>query len=96
MDLDELAGYVAAEANHAKDKEARETVAPATQPAEAIGLSRNPLCDAFLRLTTVVLEGPAHHWGMPRRIEYCAVQIGGEYFNVPARVLVNSIMPKRS
>jgi hypothetical protein len=39
---------------------------------------------------------PAHPWGIAKEIEYCTVEIGGSYFNIPARVLANSITPKCS
>ena len=40
-----------------------------------------------------ILRGP-HHWGNIKRLEYTTVQIGNKYFNVPARVLARSIVPK--
>jgi hypothetical protein len=33
----------------------------------------------------------AHAWGNIQGLEYCTVQIGGKYFNIPARVLANSM-----
>ena len=46
--------------------------------------------------TMLTVIRPAHAWGKVKGIEYCTVQIGGKYFNIPARVLANSIKPKRS
>jgi hypothetical protein len=50
----------------------------------------------FNRGTVLTVIRPAHPWGIVKGIEYCTVQIGGKYFNIPAPVLANSIMPKRS
>ena len=50
----------------------------------------------FNRGTELTIVRGSHPWGTAKGIEYCTVQIGSEYFNVPARVLANSIMPKRS
>ena len=50
----------------------------------------------FNRGTVLTVILPAHPWGIVKGIEYCTVQIGGKYFNIPAPVLANSIMPKRS
>ena len=46
--------------------------------------------------TILTIIRDAHPWGIVKGIEYCTVQIGGKYFNIPAQVLANSIMPKRS
>lgn len=46
--------------------------------------------------TVLTITREAHAWGIVKGIEYCTVQIGGQHFNIPARVLENSIRPKRS
>ena len=46
--------------------------------------------------TVLTIIRPAHAWGGVKGIDYCTVQIGGKYFNIPALVLAKSIMPKRS
>ena len=50
----------------------------------------------FNRGTVLTIIRPSHSWGIARGIEYCTVQIGGKYFNIPARILENSITPKRT
>jgi len=52
----------------------------------------------FSRGTVLTIIRPAHAWGNVKGVEYCTVQIGGKYFNIPAPLLQNSItpMPKRS
>jgi len=45
--------------------------------------------------TLLTIIRPAHAWGNVKGLEYCTVQIGGKYFNIPALVLAKSIMPKR-
>jgi hypothetical protein len=50
----------------------------------------------FNRGTELTIIRPAHPWGIAKKIEYCTVEIGGSYFNIPARVLANSITPKCS
>jgi len=50
----------------------------------------------FARGTAFTLIRPAHSWGNVKGLQYCTVQIGGKYFNIPARVLANSMSPKRS
>ena len=51
---------------------------------------------SFNRGTVLTIIRGSHHWGTAKGIEYCTVEINGKYFNIPARVLANSIMPKRS
>lgn len=46
--------------------------------------------------TVLTIIRPAHLWGNVKGLEYCTVQIGGKYFNILARVLQESIIPKRS
>jgi hypothetical protein len=46
--------------------------------------------------TVLTVIRPAHPWGKVKGLEYCTVQIGGKYFNIPARVLAGSISPKGS
>jgi hypothetical protein len=48
----------------------------------------------FNRGTVLTIIRPAHAWGNTKGIEYCTVQIGGNHFNIPARVLALSIRPK--
>jgi hypothetical protein len=50
----------------------------------------------FDRGTLLTIIRPAHPWGNVKGLEYCTVRIDGRYFNIPARVLANSLMPKRS
>ena len=47
----------------------------------------------FSRGTVLTIIRPAHPWGNVKGLEYCTVQIGGKYFNIPAPVLTSSIMP---
>jgi hypothetical protein len=49
----------------------------------------------FNRGTVLMVIRAAHAWGNIKGLEYCTVQIGGKYFNIPARVLANSMRPKR-
>ncbi|MCU1274120.1 MAG: hypothetical protein JWO48_1551 [Bryobacterales bacterium] len=44
--------------------------------------------------TVLTVIRPAHPWGNVKGLEYSTVQIGGKYFNIPSRVLANSIRPK--
>ena len=46
--------------------------------------------------TLLTIVRGSHPWGIINTIEYCTVQIGGRYFNTPARVLTNSITPRSS
>ena len=46
--------------------------------------------------TVLTIIRPAHSWGIVKELEYCTVEIDGKYLNIPARVLANSIMPRRS
>jgi hypothetical protein len=46
--------------------------------------------------THLTIIRPAHAWGTVKGLEYCTVQIGGDYFNIPALVLAKSIRPRRS
>jgi len=48
------------------------------------------------RGTVLTIVRAAHLWGGMNAIEYCTVQIGGKYFNIPALVLAGSIISKRS
>ena len=50
----------------------------------------------FDRGTVLAIIRPAHPWGNTKGIEYCTVEIGGNYFNIPARVLALSIRPQGS
>jgi hypothetical protein len=50
----------------------------------------------FNRGTVLIIVRGPHAWGSMKEIEYCTVQIGGKYFNIPARVLANSVKPKHS
>jgi hypothetical protein len=50
----------------------------------------------FNRGTELTIVRGSHRWGNMKEIEYCTVQIGDQYFNMPARVLANSIRLKRS
>ena len=50
----------------------------------------------FNRGTILTIIRDAHPWGHVKEINYCTVQIGGKYFNIPALVLANSVKPKRS
>jgi len=50
----------------------------------------------FNRGTLLTIVRPAHLWGNSKGIEYCTVEIGGSYFNIPARLLAFSIAPKHS
>src|SRR5947207_59647 len=45
--------------------------------------------------TVLTVIRPAHPWGIVKGIEYCTVQIGDKYFNIPAPLLTKSILPKR-
>ena len=54
------------------------------------------LSQTFGRGTVLTVVRPAHVWGKVTGLEYCTVQIGGKYFNIPARILANSMSPKRS
>ena len=49
----------------------------------------------FSRGTVLTIIRPAHAWGNVKGVEYCTVQIGGKYFNIPAPVLTSSIMAMR-
>ena len=49
----------------------------------------------FSRGTVLTIIRPAHRWGNVKGLDYCTVQIGGKYFNIPAPVLTSSIMPMR-
>jgi len=49
----------------------------------------------FNRGTELTIVREAHAWGSVKGIEYCTVQIGGRYFNIPEPVLRGSMMPKR-
>jgi hypothetical protein len=67
--------------------------------AEPVDVDENLLLDepqTFNSGTELTMIRAAHPWGMAKGIEYCTVQIGGKYFNIPARVLANSVTPKRS
>ena len=66
--------------------------------AEYVDSDEKPLDKSltFNRGTVLTLAHEAHRWGDIEGLEYCTVQIGGKYFNIPARTLANSIMPKRS
>jgi hypothetical protein len=48
----------------------------------------------FARGTVLTVMRPAHARGKVKGLEYCTVQIGGKYFNIPARILANSMSPK--
>ena len=50
----------------------------------------------FSRGTVLTIIRSAHPWGNVKGLEYCTVQIGGKYFNILARVLQESILPKHS
>ena len=50
----------------------------------------------FDRGTVLTIVRGAHPWGIVKEIEYYTVEIDGQYFNITAQVLANSIMPKRS
>jgi hypothetical protein len=50
----------------------------------------------FNRGTVLTIIRPAHAWGNTKGIEYYTVQIGANYFNIPARVLALSITPEGS
>jgi hypothetical protein len=66
--------------------------------AECVDSDEKPLDKSitFNRGTVLTLVHQAHRWGDIEGLEYCTVQIGGNYFNIPARILANSIMPKHS
>ena len=66
--------------------------------AEQVDADENLLdqSQTFDRGTVLTIIGGSHPWGNVKGLEYCTVQIGGKYFNIPARVLANSITPKRS
>jgi hypothetical protein len=50
----------------------------------------------FNRGTVLTIVRGPHAWGKMKEINYCTVQIGGKYFNIPALVLANSVKPKHS
>ena len=50
----------------------------------------------FNRGTELTVIRGAYPWGNIKGLEYSSVQVGNHYFNIPAPVLANSIMPKRS
>jgi len=65
--------------------------------AECVDADERPLHQSqkFNRGTVLTIIRGAHSWGNIEGLEYSTVQIDGKYYNVPARLLANSIMPKR-
>lgn len=49
----------------------------------------------FRRGTVLTIVRDSHAWVKMKELEYCTVQVGDKYFNIPARVLAKSIRPKR-